>query len=62
VDYYYFDASVLVKAYVWEIGTEDVRPVLRDARVQGARARVIASRIVYVEAMSAVSAARRRDS
>ena len=26
--YYYFDASVLVKAYLWEVGTADVRAVL----------------------------------
>ena len=55
MDYYYFDASVLVKAYVWEVGTEDVRQVLYDARAQLARARVITSRIVHAEATSAVS-------
>jgi predicted nucleic acid-binding protein len=55
VDFYYFDASVLVKAYIWEVGTEDVREVLRDVRTAPARARVITSRISYAEAMSAVS-------
>lgn len=55
MDYYYLDASVLVKAYVWEVGTEDVRRVLSDARAVPARARVVTSRIAYAEAMSAVS-------
>jgi predicted nucleic acid-binding protein len=55
VDYYYLDASVLVKAYVWEVGTEDVRHVLHAARANPARARVITSRIAFAEAMSAVS-------
>jgi predicted nucleic acid-binding protein len=30
--YYYFDASVLVKAYLWETGTDDVREVLNESR------------------------------
>jgi predicted nucleic acid-binding protein len=55
VDYYYLDASVLVKAYVWEVGTADVLRVLREARSTPARARVITSRIAFAEAMSAVS-------
>jgi predicted nucleic acid-binding protein len=55
VDFYYFDASVLVKAYIWEVGTEDVRQVLREARAATPAARVLTSRIVYAEAMSAVS-------
>ncbi|HLM67495.1 MAG TPA: type II toxin-antitoxin system VapC family toxin [Longimicrobium sp.] len=55
MDYYYLDASVLVKAYVWEVGTVDVLRVLRDARATAARARVITSRIAFTEAMSAVS-------
>jgi uncharacterized protein len=55
VDFYYFDASALVKAYIWEVGTEDVRQVLREARAASPAARVITSRIAYAEAMSAVS-------
>jgi predicted nucleic acid-binding protein len=55
VDFYYFDASVLVKGYIWEIGTEDVRQVLREARSATPSARIITSRIAYAEAMSAVS-------
>lgn len=55
MDFYYFDASVLVKAYVWEVGTEDVRQVLRQARAATPAARIITSRIVFAEAMSAVS-------
>jgi predicted nucleic acid-binding protein len=55
VDFYYFDASALVKAYIWEVGTEDVRQVLREARAASPAARIITSRIAYAEAMSAVS-------
>lgn len=55
MDFYYFDASALVKAYVWEIGTEDVRQVLREARAATPSARILTSRIAYAEAMSAVS-------
>jgi predicted nucleic acid-binding protein len=55
VDFYYFDASVLVKAYIWEVGTEDVRQVLRAARSATPTARIFTSRIAYAEAMSAVS-------
>lgn len=55
MDFYYFDASVLVKAYLWEVGTEDVRQVLRDVRAASPRARIITSSIAYAEAMSAVS-------
>lgn len=55
MDFYYFDASVLVKGYIWEVGTEDVRQVLREARGVTPAARIITSRIVYAEAMSAVS-------
>lgn len=53
--YYYFDASVLVKAYFWEEGTEDVRQVIRDLAAQPAVARVVTSRLAFVEAVSAVS-------
>ena len=55
MDFYYFDASVLVKAYIWEAGTKDVRNVLREARAATPAARIITSRIAYAEAMSAVS-------
>jgi predicted nucleic acid-binding protein len=55
VDFYYFDASVLVKAYLWEAGTEAVRQVLRDVRAASPSARIITSSIAYAEAMSAVS-------
>jgi predicted nucleic acid-binding protein len=55
VDFYYFDASVLVKAYIWEVGTEDVRQVLRDARAAVPSARIMTSRIAFAEAMSAVA-------
>lgn len=55
MDFYYFDASVLVKAYIWEVGTEDVRQVLRDARAAMPSARIMTSRIAFAEAMSAVS-------
>lgn len=55
MDFYYFDASVLVKAYIWEVGTEDVLQVLRDARAASPRARIITSSIAYAEAMSAVA-------
>jgi uncharacterized protein len=55
VDFYYFDASVLVKAYLWEVGTEDVRQVLRDTRAASPTARIITSSITYAEAMSAGS-------
>lgn len=54
MDFYYFDASALVKAYVWEAGTDDVRQVLREARAASPAARIITSRIAYAEAMSAV--------
>lgn len=40
VDYYYFDASVLVKAYLWEAGTDEVRRVVRDARADPPLARI----------------------
>jgi predicted nucleic acid-binding protein len=55
VDFYYFDASALVKAYIWEVGTDDVRQVLREARAATPAARILTSRIAYAEAMSAVS-------
>jgi predicted nucleic acid-binding protein len=55
VDFSYFDASVLVKSYIWELGTEDVRQVLRDARAATPSARIITSRIAYAEAMSAAA-------
>jgi predicted nucleic acid-binding protein len=55
VKYYYFDASVMVKAYLWEEGSEDVRQVLRDMWAEPANARVVTSRIAFVEATSAVS-------
>lgn len=55
MDFYYFDASVLVKGYIGEVGTDDVRQVLRDARAVPARARIITSRVAFPEAMSAVS-------
>ena len=55
MEYYYFDASVVVKAYLWEVGTEDVLQVLRDSRADPPRARVITSRIAYTEAMSAAA-------
>lgn len=53
--YYYFDASVLVKAYFWEEGTEDVRQVMREVWAAPADTRVLTSRIAFVEAVSAVS-------
>jgi len=55
VKYYYFDASVLVKAYFWEEGSEDVRQVMRDVSAKPASARVVTSRIAFVEAVSALS-------
>jgi predicted nucleic acid-binding protein len=55
VKYYYFDASVLVKAYFWEEGTEDVRQVLRELWAAPADTRVITSSLAFVEAVSAVS-------
>jgi predicted nucleic acid-binding protein len=55
VRYYYFDASVLVKAYFWEVGTEDVRQVLHDTRAEPPRAQVVTSRLAFVEVASAVS-------
>lgn len=55
MDFYYFDASVLVKAYVWEHGTEDVRQVLAEVRSTPAKSRIVTSRIAFAEAMSAVS-------
>lgn len=55
MDFYYFDASALVKAYIWEVGTEDVRQVLREARAAIPTARILTSRIAYAEIMSAVS-------
>lgn len=53
--YYYFDASVLVKAYLWEEGTEDVRQVIRDLSAHPTVVRVVTSRLAFVEAISAVS-------
>lgn len=53
--YYYFDASLLVKAYLWEEGSEDVRTVVRDLLAEEADTRVATSRIAFVEAVSAVS-------
>jgi hypothetical protein len=55
VRYYYFDASVLVKAYFWEEGTEVVRQVIRDLSAESSGTRVATSRIAFVEAVSAVS-------
>ncbi|MBW3570220.1 MAG: type II toxin-antitoxin system VapC family toxin [Gemmatimonadetes bacterium] len=55
MDFYYFDTSVLAKAYIWEVGTEDVRKVLGQLRAAPARARIITSRVAFAEAMSAVS-------
>jgi predicted nucleic acid-binding protein len=55
VKYYYFDASVLVKGYLWEDGSEDVRSVLRAVRAAPPAARVVTSSLVFVEAVSAVS-------
>ena len=55
MDYYYFDASVLVKAYLWEVGTEDVRQVLRGVRAAPPRLRVATSSVAFAEAASAVS-------
>jgi hypothetical protein len=46
---------VLVKAYFWEEGTEDVRQVMREVWAAPPDARVITSRIAFVEAVSAVS-------
>lgn len=53
--YYYLDSSVLVKAYLWEEGTEDVLQLHIDARANPAAARIITSRIAYPEAMSPVA-------
>lgn len=53
--YYYFDASVLVKAYVWEAGTEDVRQVLDDMRAAPRLTRVVTSSFALVEVASAVA-------
>lgn len=53
--FFYFDTSVLVKGYIWEAGTSDVHEVLRELRAEPPTARVLASRIAYPEAMSAVS-------
>lgn len=58
MDLYYFDASVLVKAYFWEVGTDDVRQVLREVRAAPPRMQVATSSIAFAEAASAV--ARRR--
>jgi predicted nucleic acid-binding protein len=55
VKYYYFDASVMVKAYLWEEGTEDVRQVIRDLSSKPAVARVVTSRLAFVETAAAVS-------
>ena len=55
MDYFYLDASVLVKAYVWETGTADLIQILREARERPARARVLTSRVAFVEGMSALS-------
>lgn len=53
--YYYFDASVLVKGYLWEEGSEDVRSVLRAVGAAPPEARVVTSSLAFVEAVSAVS-------
>jgi predicted nucleic acid-binding protein len=53
--YYYFDASVLVKAYLWEMGTDDVRQVLRDTRAAPPRAHVATSSLAFVEVASAIA-------
>jgi hypothetical protein len=53
VRYYYFDASVLVKAYLWEVGTEDVRGVLSSTATP--EVRIVTSRLAFVEVASAVS-------
>jgi predicted nucleic acid-binding protein len=53
--YYYFDASVLVKAYLWETGTNDVRQVLHDTRTAPPRALVVTSTLAHAEVASAVS-------
>ncbi len=53
--YYYFDASVLVKGYLWEEGSEDVCTVLRAVRAAPPEARVVTSSLAFVEAVSAVS-------
>lgn len=53
--YYYFDASVLVKAYLWEVGTEDVRRVLASAASPSPEAEIVTSRLTFVEVASAVS-------
>jgi predicted nucleic acid-binding protein len=53
--YYYFDASVLVKAYLWETGTDDVREVLNESRAAPPRARVVTSSLAFAEVASAVS-------
>lgn len=55
MSYHYFDASVLVKAYLWETGTEDVRRVLGDARTDPEQTQVATSRLTFAEAMSAVA-------
>ncbi len=53
--YYYFDASVLVKAYLWETGTADVHRLLRDAWAAPPRTHVVTSSLAFVEVASAVS-------
>ncbi len=58
MDLYYFDASVLVKAYFWEVGTDDVRRMLREVRAAPSGLQVATSSIAFAEAASAV--ARRR--
>ena len=53
--YYYFDASVLVKAYIWEVGTEDVRQVLETMRTVPPQTRIVTSRLAFLEVASAIS-------
>lgn len=53
--YYYFDSSVLVKAYITEPGSDSVREILQQARAAEPTARVIVSILAYTEAASAVS-------
>ena len=53
--FYYFDASVLVKAYLWEVGTEDVRRVLASAFAAPSEVRIVTSRFAFVEVASAVA-------
>jgi len=55
VTYYYFDSSVLVKAYVTEPGADSVRDVLRRTRAVEPTARVIVSILAHTEVASVVS-------